>query len=270
MLNKDALQLMLDQHLAAAGKPLDTEMPTVLLPDSAKVVNLEAFQPGRSRFRGALDTASLADFCTYVLDRKVSGAQGFVDQDAMSCRVIFNLGDLEHPGHADDTASLKLKPTAAYKALTAIAGSALSQKDLAEWMEDWSQFLTATAGEDSMGIVQAIAAIRNITIKAASERNHQEGNFNASRSAMDRIEAESQDKLPDALHFSLVPYEGLGQRVFTLRLSILTTGDKPVLKPRWVGEEIQREEIAQEFKRVLSDKLGEAATLYLGSFNAGK
>ncbi|MCY1200473.1 hypothetical protein D9M69_379230 [compost metagenome] len=269
MLNKDALQLILDQALAASGKALDTETPVALVPDSAKVVNLEKFQIGRSRFRGALDTASLEDFCTYVKDRYDAGTQGFVDQDAMSCRVFFNLGDIEHPGHADDTASLKLKPTAAYKALTAIAGSSLTQKDLAEWMEDWGQFLTATVGEEKMGLVQAIAAVRNITIKAASERNHQEGNFNASRSAMDRIEAESQEKLPDALHFALVPYEGLGQRVFTLRLSILTGSDKPVLKPRWVGEEIQREEIAQEFKRVLSEQLGEAATLYLGTFNPG-
>ncbi|WP_044872000.1 DUF2303 family protein [Pseudomonas sp. LFM046] len=269
MLNKDALQLILDQALAASGKELGTDTPVALVPQSTQVVNLEEYMPGRSRFRGALSTASLEDFCGYVLQREVAGTQGYVDQDAMSCKVFFNLGDLDHPGHADDTANLKLKPTAAYKTLLAIAGSTLTQKDLAEWMEDWAQFLTATDGEASMGLVQAIAAVRNITIKAASERTHQEGNFNASRSAMDRIEAESQDKLPDALHFALVPYEGLGQRTFTLRLSILTGGDKPALKARWAGEEIQREEIAQEFKRVLSDKLGESATLYLGSFNPG-
>ncbi|MCY1557308.1 hypothetical protein D9M68_941520 [compost metagenome] len=86
---------------------------------------------------------------------------------------------------------------------------------------------------------------------------------------MDRIEAESQDRLPDALHFAVVPYEGLIERSFTLRLSILTGGDKPALKLRWVGEELQREEIAQEFKVALSTNIGEAATLYLGSFNPG-
>ncbi|MND99771.1 hypothetical protein D3C80_921630 [compost metagenome] len=241
---------------------------------------------GRSRFRGVLSTSSLGEFCTYVTDRAgtldvtsldgaaklpaaVGGAKGFIDQDGMSCVVFFNLGDSDKPGHADDRAALKLKPTAAYKALSTLAGSTLSQKDLAEWMEDWAPYLTATLGETPMNIVTAIAAVRNITIKAASERTHQEGNFNASRSAMDRIEAESQDKLPDALHFALVPYEGLIERSFTLRLSALTGGDKPVLKPRWVGEEIQREEIAQEFKVVLTTYLGASAALYLGTFNPG-
>ncbi|MDT4823271.1 hypothetical protein FQZ97_564920 [compost metagenome] len=270
MFNKDALQLILDHHAATAGKDLGTDTQAILLPESLRVASLEHLQPGRSRFRGLMSTSSLADFCAYVLARTEPGTQGFVDQDAMSCRAIFNLGDTDHPGHADDAASLQLKPTAAYQALQALAGRNLSQKELAEWMEDWNPYLTATVGETSMGMPQAIAAVRNITIKAASERNHQEGNFNASRSAMDTIEAQSQEQLPEALHFSLVPYEGLGQRTLTLRLSILTGGDKPSLKPRWVGEEIQREEIAQEFKRVLSEKLGDNAVLYLGNFNAGK
>lgn len=286
MLNKDALQLILDHALAASGRGLDTDTPTALVPNSAQVVNLEDYMTGRSRFRGVLSTSSLAEFCNYVTQRapgldvtsldgtqkvpsSTAVAQGFVDQDAMSCAVFFNLGDSANPGHADDRAVLKLKPTAAFKALSTIAGSTLTQKDLAEWMEDWAPYLRATVGEESMGIAAAIAAVRNITIKAASERTHQEGNFNASRSAMDRIEAESQDRLPDALHFAIVPYEGLIERSFTLRLSILTGGDKPALKPRWVGEEIQREEIAQEFKVALSTYLGGAATLYLGSFNPG-
>jgi hypothetical protein len=35
-----------------------------------------------------------------------------------------------------------------------------------------------------------------------------------------------------------------------------------------VGEEIQREEIAQEFKTVLQDKIGVAAALSLGAFES--
>lgn len=66
------------------------------------------------------------------------------------------------------------------------------------------------------------------------------------------------------------PYEGLGERTFTLKLSILTGGDKPALKLRWVGKEVQQEEIAQEFKAVLTEKVGTAASLTLGTFSVGK
>lgn len=269
-LQRDALQLILDQNLAAAGKSVTTFVPTALVPDSTKLVSLERYQPLRARFRGNMATNSLADFGEYVLQRNGAGAKGFVDQDEMSCRVFFNIGDTENPGHADDIATLQLKPTAAYKALQAIAGKRLSQKDLAEWMEDWHVSLRATdANGADMPVTQAIAAVRNITIKAAAERTHVESNFSASRSAMDSIEAASQDRLPEALHFSFAPFEGLGIRVFTLRLSILTGDEKPALKPRWVGEEIQREEIAAEFKAVLNKLAGGAATLYLGAFQPG-
>lgn len=268
-LNKDTLELIIANAVALGGT-VSTDTPIAALPDNIKLHNLEKFQAQRARFRGALSTNSLTDFANYVTGRNGQTAKGFIDQDAMACAVFFNLGDETAPGHADDTATLKLKPTAAYTALSQLAGKKLSQKELAEWMEDWRANLTATDPQDAtLSIVQAIAAVRNITIKATAERTTVEGNFAANRSAMDAIEAASQDTLPAKLHFNIVPYEGLNQRVFTLALSVLTSEDKPTLKPRWVGEELQREEIAKEFKTVLAKEVGGSATLLLGSFNAG-
>jgi len=270
-LSKEALQLIIDNAVMAGGNTPDTDTPVAIVPDSFKLLDMEKFQNGRSRFRGALSTASLVDFSCYVIERRgIDIAKGFVDQDAMRCVVFFNLGDETTPGHADDTATLTLKPTAAYSALQAIAGEQLSQKALAEWMEDWHAYIEAENEEGQpMSAVQAIAAVRNITIKAASERTHVEANFSAQRSAMDAIEARSQDAMPYALLFSCKPYEGLERRTFILRLSIIT-GEKPTLKPRWVSEEQTREEIAQEFKFVLIRELCEASTITLGTFNPGK
>lgn len=270
-LSKEALQLIIDAAIIAAGNTPDTNTPVAVLPQTINVVDMEKYQQGRARFRGELRTHSLIDFADYTLARESGGAMGFVDQDAMACTVIFNIGSEANPGHCDDTATLTLKPTAAYRALQQIAGRQLSQKELAEWIEDWNAHIKAESeAGDLMNTAQAIAAVRNITIKAASERTHVEQNFSANRSAMDAIEARSQDTLPAALHFACIPFEGLGQRVFTLRLSILTGGDKPALKPRWVGEELQREEIAQEFKAVLQREVACAATLTIGTFNPGK
>lgn len=51
-------------------------------------------------------------------------------------------------------------------------------------------------------------------------------------------------------------------------MSVITSGSQPVLKLPWLGEGAQREAIAQEFKQVLESKVGVAAKLVLGDFDA--
>lgn len=266
--SKEAIQLITDTALEATGKKLETLVPTVVMPDSAKIIDLERFQAGRSRFRGTYNTHSLNDFGVYVVERAAPGARGFINQDEMSCVLLFNLGTAEAPGHADDRAVLKLKPTAGYTAAQSIGGRAISQKDLSDWIEDWHQYLTPVdeAG-NAISVAKAIAAVRTITIKASSESETTVGETSASRSAMDQIEARSKETLPVSLQFHTVPFEGLTEQQVTLRLSVITSGAVPVLKLRWVGEEVQREDIAQEFKAVLQHSIGEAAVLSLGAFD---
>jgi uncharacterized protein YfdQ (DUF2303 family) len=267
-LTAEAIQLITDTALIATAKALDTNTPTVVLPEGAKIVSLEQYGAGRSRFRGTFSTNSLLDFSKYVIDRKVENAQGFINQDEMTCSVLFNLGTDEVPGHADDRAVLKLKATAGYQAVQAISGRAMSQKDMSDWIENWHSTLSAV-GEDlqAISLVKAIAAVRTISIKATSESDHTVSETRASRSAMDAIEATSKETLPTSLIFSVVPFEGLSLREIILRISVITSGAQPALKLRWVGEEIQREEIAEEFKAVLEGKIGVSAKLALGAFD---
>lgn len=63
-LSQEAIQLITDTALLAAGKTLSTYSPTAVLPEGVKVVDLEKYQVGRSRFRGVLSTNSLIDFST--------------------------------------------------------------------------------------------------------------------------------------------------------------------------------------------------------------
>lgn len=267
-LTKEAIQLINDTALIATAKALDTDMPTVVLPEGAKVVNLEAYGAFRSRFRGTFSTNSLLDFGKYVTDRAVVDAKGFINQDEMTCSVLFNLGTEAAPGHADDRAVLKLKATAGYQAVQAISGRTMSQKDMSDWIEDWHSTLSAV-GEDNQNIslVKAIAAVRTITVKASSESDHAVSETRASRSAMDTIEATSKETMPTSLIFSVVPFEGLTEQQIHLRVSVITSGAQPVLKLRWVGEEVQREDIAQEFKAVLQRNIGDVSVLSLGAFD---
>ena len=266
-LTKEAIQ-HIEANAIAAGKALPPlDFPLAALPADIKLHSLEKYIPHRMRFRGTMATTSIKDFSAYVHqhDNQAAPAAAFVDADSMLCRVIFNLGTPEQPGHGDDVAQLTLKASAIYKAVQGIAGTGLSQRELAEWLEDWAQYLKIMDGDNSLSLAQAVAAVRNITIKASSERAHSEHNFGAARSAMDEIEAKSQERLPTYVLVNLVPYEGLGTHLIRLRLSVIT-GDKPQLKLRWVREEAQREEIAQDFKDVLEREIGGTARLVIGAF----
>jgi len=275
-LSKEAIQHIEANALSAAGREIITETSRLaVLPEAVRIHSLEQYQACRDRFRGALNTHSLQDFAKYVechqQDENLPIAtQGFIDQDAMRATVIFNLGQPGLPGHGDDTATLTLKPTAAYAALLDVIGKALSQQALAEWLEDWLQNLQARAGDAELPMLQAINAVRRMTIKAISQRDSNVGDFSASRSAMDEIEAKSQDTLPSSFLFLTVPFEGLPSACITLRLSVITGRDEPLLKLRWVGEEAQREEFAREFKTVLEKEVGGFAPLTIGTFSLGK
>ncbi|WJO31010.1 DUF2303 family protein [Pseudomonas monteilii] len=268
-LSKEALELIQENTIAAVGRDLPALGPVVVVPQNFNVVDLERYQEGRNRFRGTYSTHSLADYSAYIVERAAPAARGFIDQDNMSCIVLFNIGTAEEPGHADDRAVLRLKASAAFAAVQAVCGQSLVQKAMSDWIEDWNQHLSATdENGQTMTIAKAIAAVRTITVKASSESDHAVGETRASRSTMDQIEASSKETLPAWLDFKVIPFEGLGEQVIRLRVSVITGGAQPVLKLRWIGEEAQREAIAQEFKAVLDDKVGTAAKLSLGTFDA--
>ena len=268
----DTLDRITTTHAAANGKPLDTNTPAILLPHQFSVESLEPLEAHRARFRGRLATQSFRDFCAYVEQHQKTETlpQGFVDQDDMSCTVLFNLGDQKTPGHGDDKAALKLKPTAAFKAMQQMTGRAHKQADLAEWMEDWHHFIKVldTTGTE-MPVSAAVQKIRTITIKAQAERTSTETTFGAQRSSMDNIEAAHAEKQPADLLFTTQPYDGLEERTFTLRLSIVTS-EPPVIKARWVMQEQQEEEMAQEFKEKLTAEIGGLCQLTVGTFALGQ
>lgn len=187
----------------------------------------------------------------------------------MSARSVFNIGSLENPGHADNVASIKLKKTAPYRALLAIDGERLRQKNIAEWLEDWSDYLEAFDAEGkAMSISQAAGAVRRVSIKQMSEADHEDGDFSGKKSLMQSIEASSKDVMPVAFEFTCTPYEGLGERKFSLRNSLLKS-DEPVFVLRIVQLEAQEEAIANEFRDLLIDKFdGGSVETFIGNFKA--
>ncbi|AXI83141.1 DUF2303 family protein [Xylella taiwanensis] len=274
-MNKTAIELIQQTAIDANARRLPDVLgnKAIALPENYNLHYLEKFYERRFRFRGALETKSIADFVQYVKTKDKS--EGFIDADTLSAKVFFNLGTSAEPGHADWTAALTLQATAAYKALLSIDGRALNQRQLIDWLEDWapllSAFMSAFSQEagDLIPLTTAITAIRKLTIKATSESEFTQGDFKVSRSKFDAIEARSSLGLPTGFTFTFTtePYLGLPSRTFRLRLSVLTEDDKPSMVLRIVQREAHEEAITQDFKTVLFRELDGVATLTIGTFS---
>lgn len=101
------------------------------------------------------------------------------------------------------------------------------------------------------GANQASKQLREITIEQIASMDSRVDDFGESMSTMERIEAKNQDVIPATIEFTCDPYHGLEDRAFTVRVSILTGGDRPKISLRIVRLEAQEEDMAEEFKDIL-------------------
>ncbi len=176
----------------------------VALPENFRIHDLEKFNLNRFRFRGALSTASIDDFTRYSKDLADEGTRCFIDADNMRAVSVLNLGTIDEPGHADNTATLKLKKTAPFSALLSVNGERNSQKSLAEWIEDWADYLVGfDANGDAIQATKAAAAVRKITIEANQTADFEDNDFSGKRSLMESVEAKTKDIMPVAFEFKL-------------------------------------------------------------------
>ncbi|MCO1336640.1 YfdQ family protein [Microbulbifer sp. OS29] len=258
---------------AIHGKQL--EKPVLAAPADFKLHNLEGYLPGRTRFRGAMRTIVLLDFISYSLDhRKDNDSACFVDPASMSAETIFNLGTDAKPGHADFSAKVNLVKTAEYKALLDINGHKLSQKQLAEFLEDYAENIVcySPAGE-VIPITEAVAAVRRLTIESSRKEDYEVQEFKSSRSDLENIEARSEKVLPAGFKFECTPYNDLSLRTFDLRLSVITGREAPALSVRIKRLESVQEDMGRELETKLSDAFSAEDTseqkieTYIGSFS---
>ncbi len=232
----------------------ETQVPIVTTPDNMSIHDLEKYMPNASRYRLSFETTSTEDFIAYNHEFSIEGATCFVDAERMRAKSIFDLGTVESPGHKQSTAQLQLKKTAAFKAIYQINGDAMGQKQAAEFIEDWADFIQVTAQDGSeMNANAAAHSLQKLTIESAKSVTSNVHDFGESTQSMDSIEARSEKALPAQINFTCITYQGLTERTFTLRVGILTSGDKPKLVFRILQLEAMEEAIAEEFKNILVD-----------------
>lgn len=259
--------------IAVLGNPahLLSRGTLVAVNQDYKVLDLEKYQEGRNRSRGTLNTPSLEDFKTYVLDNTETGwSPVFVDHKNVSATAVLNYSQADyHQGHCDHLANLKLEPTVVWLKLNSLKDRKLSQRDFAVFIEDWVSVLEITDADGNLiSGAQALAAIRSMKIDSSVTVDNSVGNLSESRSRFEQVEARSKEEFTPAyfkIHDSA--YLGLDERLIVLRLIINTNDEKPVFSIQIVKEELLCNEIIQEFKEKVIELLPENP-VRIGTFAA--
>lgn len=259
-------------HEAAESLASATQQyPFVMVPEGFKVqkIDVEEHEQFRRRFRGSLRTASLNDFTTYCLTNKLEHSTCFISPEEMSAKVIIDHGSREAPGHCQDNAHLKLEKTPEYCAFLDVCDRSLSQKALAEWLEEWLDCVTFFDGDNNtIDPRKAISSIRKITIEANAKSETETQSFREEKSAFESIEAKHDDNRPHEIHFSCKPYDDLKMRTLSCKLSIITGEATPVLKLRSQRLSVAVQEMGTELKEILTEKFNGEIQTYLADFRA--
>lgn len=270
MFDKDAIiQLAKAEAITAANAvaAIDVTDNAIALPNDFELHDLEKYMPDRRRLRGAMTTSAIADFAEYVAGNLEPGAVAFVDQRQMAAVAVLNHGTPLKPGHADNTATLSLLQTAPYRALGAVAGGQpRTQQQIAEFMEDWQHLITCIRDTEVLEVRKGIAAVRSITIEALNKLGGEVQQLSESRTTFEKVEAKSDHGLPTIIKFKTVPYHGLAERTFDMRLGIQTGGPKPAITLRIINAEQHAEDMADELANLVRSALDGSLPVLLGSY----
>lgn len=252
-------------QLAQAG------FPVAALPESFSVHDLEQFMPTRNQFRGVMKTANIDEFVKYHEEYLLEGTQCFINADNMVAKTIFDLGTHVVPGHCKHQAVLDLKTTSLFSALLNINEAKKNQKALAEWIEDYADNLQVfTSSGEVIDTAVASAAIRNMKFEMKAGRESTVDDFSQHQSEYESMAVRTKEEfpMPAVFKFTCVPYLGLSERTFEMRMS--TIGNE-ILLLRIKKLEQHLEEMGEEFQNTLqgtfrADEI--IISTFIGSFSS--
>ncbi|SEG13497.1 DUF2303 family protein [Marinobacterium lutimaris] len=268
-LTPEAINRIGELATASAGLlPHELKDEAVLVPEYMSIRDLEKYLPNRRRFRGTMETDNIAAFCEYVKGQ--SSAEVFIEAEKMRAVAFFDMGNSASPGHCEHKAVIQLRSSAPYKAIKNVDGEAMSQKSLAEWIEDWRRYLNCfdDANED-LHTQKALASVRKMTIETARKLESDQQNMGHKLSAMEQIDVKSEGAQLGGVNFTCEPYTGFQLRTFSMPLSALTGSENIRLKLRIQELDAIQEEILEEFRNKISSALtGDDFKIWMGSFSS--
>lgn len=246
------LHLQTTSNMVEMNKELQEQNlnnPLFLAPDNFKMHDLEGHMQFRTNYRFKFKTTNINDFISYAEEYIENGSKCFVDADRMTAKAFFDLGNKLHAQHQDHTGHLELKRLSDYKKLLDIDEMHLSQKDAGNFIEDFYENVKCFT-KDGVEMPASVAAqsIYDMTIEQAKTIKSKVANLGESLSTMEKIEAANQDKICAGFVFKCIPYMGLDEREFQVRLSILTGGERPKISLKVINIEKHQEQMSEEFR----------------------
>lgn len=238
------------------------------VPNGFNVVNLEEFQVTKDRFAARFETSRLTAFVKYAEhNAAINDSAVFIDGTAFRAHAIFDFGSRENPLHSRSIARLSLDPSPSYLALSQVVAISLNQKAIVNFLDEWKDNIVSVASVEGVDLShnQAVTALKKLTIERANSITSLVDDFAESRSAFESIEAKSEMFMPSYFVFRTTPYAGLGSRDLVVKISILT-GDSTIKIATRINQLASiKEEMADEFEKVLIDELGDMVRTYIGN-----
>lgn len=271
MLNKDALKHIAESAnipgLIEQVNSLGSEV--ALLPKDYELISLEPFMPNRYRYAATMKTPVIDDFAHYVLENVSEKSGCFIDQERMTAGIIFDVGTADSPLHGEHKAYLTLKKTALFRELLGVNGKRFKQIELANWIEDFADYIrVADSNGEEMTALSAAASIRKMSVESLQKVESDVHDFGRKLSVSEQAEVKSEGKRPAAISFKCIPYNGLGERDFIMRVSANTGNNVPEMMLNIKQLEVIEEEIAIEFKGIIDAKLDdERIATFIGTFS---
>lgn len=247
----------------------DEERGTFMAPKDFVLHDVQKFLPFARRLSGKFRTKSIESFAKYVKANGSSDASRvFTDTEDMLAVAILDAGNLERPGHGEHKVILALEHTPACSAMHGnVDAGLLSQRQLAEFLEDWRDKWVAEDNEGQIDSAAAIAAVRDLTIDAARKLEQKEESLSASRSTFESVSASSKHRLPSVIQFECKPHDGFVARTFTLRLRVRLDDEKARFKLDLANPAVMDEAIGREFASKIADSLKpDVYLIVLGTF----
>ena len=256
----------------AVNSAADSDAAVTALPDEFTLHDLERFQRTRRRQRGTFSTNFIQPFAAYTIANQEHGTTVFVNALLMAATAVLDLGSSRDPGHADNTAELQLKATAAFDALMLFQGRSHRQGAVAEFFEDWANHAQLAFFDETGALSgkQAIAAIRSLTIEHARKVDSDEQQLGANLTAFESVKASSKNTLPTTIYFTTRPYPELQPRQFVMRLGVNTGESTPSITLRIQNTGQHVEEMGAELSSLIANAMGSVLPVLMGSYQKGK
>jgi uncharacterized protein YfdQ (DUF2303 family) len=239
------------EQLALAGQSIDTDIPARIIPQGSQSVSLEKFQAQPTRHRAVFNSARVEEFIGYCNDYATTGDSAvFINPNDMTAIAVF-----DYSGWGQHRAILKLEATPEYSSIMNKPKTIFIQSGLREWLEDFGESIQPMQNGVELKLNIATQAVAKVSINKTGKDTFTDGDFSATRSAFEEIEAKSGVESGLPTHFLLTAplFEGLEPRQINLKFAVITQEktDKPVFALRIIGLDALLKAVAKEVEQKL-------------------